>query len=70
MKYQFIITYNVYENGVVAGMGMETRMSSDFYLDKDLKNEMIDSAVEYTKKKNLGKLERYIGDLRVQRLNK
>ena len=70
LKYQFIITYNVYENGVIAGMGMETRMSSDFYLHSSLQKEMIDSAADKTKENNTCKTERYIGDLKMHRFNK
>ena len=45
MKYQFIVTYNIYQNGVIVGSGLTSRMSDTFYLSKEV-NESIDAIMK------------------------
>lgn len=40
MKYQFIITYNVYRNSIIIGSGVYTVMSETFFLTKEASDKL------------------------------
>ena len=70
MKYQFILSYNIYENGLIVGCGLICRMSDFAFLDDDLQDEMIKSMTENIRKDNKSPKERYPADLKFTRFKK